>query len=198
MPSCRPDPIDLVYTLNVNEYKGDRTLQLMYVDSRPSPAQRRRHCRSATECTASGRSAQGRCGGIEIYAAGTKHRRVVYRRRAARELTRRGHLRPPLAATPRTVQMNCTTGSVVLWSIPPSPELLRWLLNAVKPKEVYLCGQYTADDMLSVCAAFRRRHVQICAQPPTSGDTASCQSTIAADSASASSRSSAANFAVGH
>ena len=31
-------PIDLVYTLNVNEFKGDRSLQLMYVDSRPAQA----------------------------------------------------------------------------------------------------------------------------------------------------------------
>ena len=38
---------------------------------------------------------------------------------------------------------------MVLWSIPPSPDLLRWLLSAVRPQEVYLCGQYTADDMLT-------------------------------------------------
>jgi hypothetical protein len=37
----------------------------------------------------------------------------------------------------------------VLWSIPPSPDLLRWLLNTAQPQEVYLCGQYTADDSMS-------------------------------------------------
>jgi hypothetical protein len=38
---------------------------------------------------------------------------------------------------------------LVLWSIPPSPDLLRWLLNTAQPQEVYLCGQYTADDTMS-------------------------------------------------
>jgi hypothetical protein len=38
---------------------------------------------------------------------------------------------------------------LVLWSIPPSPDLLRWLLNAARPESVYVCGQYAADDLLS-------------------------------------------------
>lgn len=32
---------------------------------------------------------------------------------------------------------------------PPSPELLRWLLNAARPESVYVCSQYAADDLLS-------------------------------------------------
>jgi hypothetical protein len=37
----------------------------------------------------------------------------------------------------------------VLWSIPPSPDLLRWLLAAARPAEVFVCGRYTADDAMS-------------------------------------------------
>jgi hypothetical protein len=39
--------------------------------------------------------------------------------------------------------------ALVLWSIPPSPDLLRWLLDVARPEEVYLCGRYTADDAMS-------------------------------------------------
>ena len=140
-------PIDLVYTLNVNEYKGDRTLQLMYVDSRPAHV------------------------GDAVHISTPRPALQVFDMRRAEPSTMAATLPPPdraawyaegvrlddlpagatyaprwhLAENP-TAEGNKT---LVLWSIPPSPDMLRWLLNAARPQEVYLCGQYTADDMLS-------------------------------------------------
>lgn len=36
-----------------------------------------------------------------------------------------------------------------MWSIPPSPDLLRWLVDTVEPTAIYLCGNQTADDGLA-------------------------------------------------
>ncbi len=139
-------PIDLVYTLNVNEYKGDRSLQLMYVDSRP--AQQPHAVATAT----------------------TRPPLQVVDLRKADAAALAAALPPPDTAdwyaegvrlenvpaggtySPRWQLAEARTGAVrplVLWSIPPSPELLRWLLHAAQPESVYVCGRYTADDMLS-------------------------------------------------
>ncbi|MEZ4612593.1 MAG: hypothetical protein R2838_20505, partial [Caldilineaceae bacterium] len=37
---------------------------------------------------------------------------------------------------------------LVLWSLPPSPALLRWMLETVKPDQVYVCGVKTTSDTL--------------------------------------------------
>jgi single-stranded-DNA-specific exonuclease len=140
-------PIDLLYTLNVNDYKGERSLQLMYVDSRPAQAQ----------------------APVTIAPAGPALAVVDLRKIDLSQLA--AELPPPAAATwyaegvrlehlPHDVQYaprwqipgefkDAAGRPLVLWSIPPSPELLRWLLNTVRPTTVYLCGQYTADDLLS-------------------------------------------------
>jgi len=146
-------PIDLLYTLNINEYKGERTLQLMYVDSRPAQplaavavAEARPQlrvvdlrraensaalCRALEEALASPLPAAGQA---VWYAEGV----------------RLDPLPPGVSYAPRwQVSAGSTAGSkgaLVLWSIPPSPDLLRWLLDAARPEEVYLCGRYTADD----------------------------------------------------
>ena len=37
---------------------------------------------------------------------------------------------------------------LIVWSVPPSPDLLRWLADTVEPPAIYLCGNQTADDAL--------------------------------------------------
>jgi hypothetical protein len=39
---------------------------------------------------------------------------------------------------------------LVLWSIPPSPELMRWLFDNNDSGQVYLCARFTADDAPAV------------------------------------------------
>ena len=140
-------PIDLIYTLNVNEYKGDRSLQLMYVDSRPAQP-------SAAVTVAAPRSALQVVDLRKADAAALKSMLPAPNIAAwYTEGVRLENLPAGATYSPRWQlaenRSDELTAVFVLWSIPPSPELLRWLLNAVKPKEVYLCGQYTADDMLS-------------------------------------------------
>jgi single-stranded-DNA-specific exonuclease len=144
-----PGPLDLVYTLNINEYKGDRSLQLMYVASRPAQPQ-------------------------QTAVAAVRPQMQVIDLRKRQPPAPAAELPPPEAAAwyaegvrlenlPHGVtyaprwQIEEQAGSasyrethtLVLWSIPPSPDLLRWLLNAARPQQLYVCGQYTADDTLA-------------------------------------------------
>jgi single-stranded-DNA-specific exonuclease len=146
-------PIDLVYTLSVNEYKGERTLQLMYVDSRPAQAPAAvtsSPIRPALNVIDLRRADPAQLA-TELPPPDTA---VWYA-----EGVRLENLPDGLKYAPRwQLASDCPIEHdndmgvgkpLVLWSIPPSPELLRWLLNTVHPSTVYLCAQYTADDMLS-------------------------------------------------
>ena len=140
-------PIDLVYTLNINEYKGDRSLQLMYVDSRPAqlsqaavvaaPRQALQVVDLRKADAAALAAALPGPGAADWYAEGVRLENlpagVTYAPRWQLAAARTDEASRPL----------------VLWSIPPSPDLLRWLLNAARPESVYICGRYTSDDMLS-------------------------------------------------
>lgn len=144
-------PIDLLYTLNVNEYKGERSLQLMYVDSRPAqvPAAVAITPPRRALTVIDLRKADPALLASELplpeaaawYAEGVRLENVPHGVKYAP----RWQIAPiqadehdPAAARP-----------LVLWSIPPSADLLRWLLNTARPAAVYLCAEYTADDRLS-------------------------------------------------
>ncbi len=138
-------PVDLVYTLNVNEYKGDRSLQLMYVDSRPAQPV------AAVNVTVKQPALQV----IDLRKVETAN--LGDSLPPPQEATwfvegvRLDSLPPGITYAPRWQAMQRGDGTaaapaLVLWSIPPSPALLHWLLNTVQPETVYLCGQYTADD----------------------------------------------------
>jgi len=134
-------PIDLVFTLNVNEFKGERTLQLMYVDSRPAqplqaaeasvvPAARRVYDWRDQERPLAQLPAPGQA---VWYAEGERLERVS----------------PGVAYAPRTQASQGTTGQpLVLWSIPPTPALLHWLLESSGASEIHLCAHSTGDDAL--------------------------------------------------
>jgi hypothetical protein len=61
---------------------------------------------------------------------------------------------------------------LVVWSTPPSSQLLHWLIDTVKPTVIYLCGRHTTDDSLSSVlrqvagmgkfALSRGRHLNLC------------------------------------
>lgn len=143
-------PIDVVYTLNINEYKGDRSLQLMYVASRPA--------QQISAVIAAPRTALQV---IDLRKADAAALAATLPSPGAAawyaEGVRLEHLPHGATYSPRWELAEGHADGVgdepkqplVLWSIPPSPDLLRWLLNAARPDAVYVCGQYAADDLLS-------------------------------------------------
>ncbi len=173
-------PIDLLYTLNVNEYKGERSLQLMYVDSRPAqPAQAARH---AAPTAARGGSAQGR-------ECTSTCNRCIRRRRRCPPPKRRspGTPRacawmplPPGVAMPRACSLRRRwrrqDGSRRRWccgAFRPRPTCCAGCWTPCARPEVYLCGALHGRRRHERRAARRGRHVQICAQPSAAGRTAS-------------------------
>jgi len=127
--------VDVAYTLGINEYRGERSAQLTL-----------EAVRAAEEGEATG-LAGGLAGEYVLhdlrrelvsaadlptpdsavwFAEGTRLGRVPFRSRleAAKAVTGR-----PL----------------VLWSSPPSPELLHWLVEEAGPSELYLIGRDTAE-----------------------------------------------------
>lgn len=133
-------PLDLVYTLDVNEYKGERTLQLMYVDSRPTQARELAGLAPALQPAhiIDWRKEQTPAGLPRLdeaawYAEGTQLK----------------DLPAGIQYAPRWQLTEQPQGAaLVLWSAPPSSELLRWVIETVRPVEIYLCARYTADDTL--------------------------------------------------
>ena len=136
-----PGTIDLLYSLSINEYKGDRSLQLSFVALRPTQP----------ETVA----VQSRKSGLRIedlrkqvidpadlpqpatafwYAEGAlleaDHNKVAYSPRTT------------LRTEPQPL------APLVLWSIPPSPDLLDWMIETSAASQVYLCGRETSDDSL--------------------------------------------------
>jgi single-stranded-DNA-specific exonuclease len=131
-------PIDLVYTLGVNEYRGERTLQLSFVAVRAAQLEP-----GAVRTT--GQSVQVHDLRRELIAAHTlpaPDQAIWYAEGAG--LDGDGEKAP---FAPRTEIAHVTPGQpLVLWSAPPSPELLQWLVETSAPAAVYLCGHKTTDD----------------------------------------------------
>lgn len=134
-------PIDLVYTIGINEYKGERSLQLGFVAVRagqvetaallPGAAPRWivhdfRNQPPAPAMLPQPGQATWYVEGVKLETNGTT---------------------PPYM--PRTMLRTAAKGqALVVWSIPPSNDLFQWLLETLAPSAIYLCGQTTSDDAL--------------------------------------------------
>ena len=134
------DPIDLVYTLGINTFRGERSLQIGYVASRPAQvetieAQVKVAAPRITVHDLRGQMiSTAELPGPELalwYAEGANLGDVPY------------HSRLEIG---KSAQRG---GPLVLWSVPPSSSLLAWLLETARTKEVYVCGQPTCDDSLA-------------------------------------------------
>jgi single-stranded-DNA-specific exonuclease len=131
-------PLDLVYSVDINDFRGERTLQLTYVASRPAQdetvqvaavaALRAYDLRHATalDGVPSPEKAVWYAEGIRV---DTTAHPVAYAPRGQIDARRKG-------------------APLVIYSAPPSPALLRWLYETVRPAEIYLLGRFTADDTL--------------------------------------------------
>jgi hypothetical protein len=135
--------LDLVYTININTYRGERTLQLNYVASRASQVDASvlaatakplvqihdmRHSPVSIEQLPSPRQATWYAEGIRLEALG-------------------------VAYAPRHTTTAIPGRPLVVFSAPPSAHLLRLLHDRHQPSAIYLVGQLTNDD--SVDAVIR-------------------------------------------
>jgi single-stranded-DNA-specific exonuclease len=133
--------LDVVYTLNVNEYRGERTLQLMYVDAR-------RAAPVATQAQVGATAPVGqrvvqdlRGAVIDPVQLPGPHAATWYAEGSRLESTA-----PGVAYAPRTAVTPAPDRPLVLWSAPPAPDVLRWLVMTSAAPEVYLVAQPTHDD----------------------------------------------------
>ncbi len=132
-------PVDLVYTLGINEYRGERSPQLSFVALRAAEQKVGRDSllqQSATDAPT--RTLHDlRREPVEVaklpvpevanwYVEGTQSNGVNHSSRTTHHASR------PL----------------VLWSAPPSTDLLHSLLDSAAPTELFLIGQRTSDDSL--------------------------------------------------
>ncbi|MCB9138747.1 MAG: hypothetical protein H6642_10400 [Caldilineaceae bacterium] len=140
-----PGKIDLVYTLSINEYKGNRSLQLMFegiraaeplsiqdqVDKADAPIQPMTvydwRDRSVTVADLP-ENAQWYAEGVKLAMTAKDARHPAFASR--------------LAITSRP------DAPLVIWNAPPSLSLLRRLVEQSGARAVYLCAQESADDTL--------------------------------------------------
>ena len=130
--------IDLVYTLSINEYRGERTLQLMHVAHRAAEAD-----------AAATVSKKPRIKVVDLRRHPQPQEIIPANAVWYAEGARLDAERTGIVYAPRHDLANAPSGApLVLWSTPPSPELLRWMVATVEPAQVYLCAHTTTDDNL--------------------------------------------------
>ncbi|MEM7531139.1 MAG: DHHA1 domain-containing protein [Chloroflexota bacterium] len=155
-------PIDLVYTLNINEFRGKRTLQLMYIDHRA--AERLEELvEDDDELTLPLGLAQGieihdlRGSSFEFSFLPPPEQTIWYAEgpnlplKSSAEQSMNGIQTQQILYAPRTAMPDyhqTQRSHLVLWNVPPSPNLLTWLLDTTKPHHVYLCARITTEDRL--------------------------------------------------
>ena len=132
-------PLDLVYTLGVNEYRGERSLQVQFVAARSTPAE--------PAVSLPGGRRMPRLHDLRRTQVDPEHlpqppAAVWYAEGAG---VGAGAAGPAYA--PRTAARQAQRGAaLVLWSIPPSRSTLTWLLDTVQPAEIYVCSRATSDE----------------------------------------------------
>ena len=133
-------PVDIAYTLGVNEYRGERKPQLTLEAIRPAEEAARRAAVAAG--SADGPAAHCilhdlRRESVSVADLPSFDSAVWFA-----EGTRLGDV--PFQS--RLEAAEAETGrALVLWSSPPSPELLDWLVERLAPSELYLIGRDTAE-----------------------------------------------------
>ena len=130
--------LDFAYTFNINEYKGERSLQLMYKDIRASEGE---------AVTVAVHSQPARLPIYDLRAQSVERADLPQPENAfwLSEGTRLGDV----AFHSRWQARRYPKGRpLVLWSAPPSSESLHWLLETLAPSELWLVGRETGDDSL--------------------------------------------------
>lgn len=137
-----PAPLDLVYTLSVNQYQGERTLQLIYVAARPT-----HYAPVESDAPAHPALTIHDLRGDEPIAStlpsGTDV--IWYAEGAGLE---QGSPAVPYAPRTQLASAPHPGATLVIWSEPPASDLLAWLISSARPATLYLCAHPTADDSL--------------------------------------------------
>jgi len=128
--------LDVVYTLSVNEYRGEQSLQLMHVAHRA--AQRKAAELAPDEVrpvfvTDLRRAADPRPhlpADAIWYAEGAQLETAT----------------PGVTYAPRFAVVGGAGRPLVLWSVPPSGDVLNWLVESSGSDRLVLCAYSTADD----------------------------------------------------
>ena len=151
-----PGPIDLVYQFNINEFRNERSLQLMHVDLRPHQPDQPDDARNVTTADSAPTATETgpiihdhRNQSLRLSTLPDREHAAWYAE--GNELTVAAFTAPgQVALAPRFKLLDAAPGrSLVIWSVPPSMKLLQWMVSTVKPSEIYLCGRRTTDDSLA-------------------------------------------------
>ncbi len=138
-------PIDFAYSLAINEYKGERSLQLGYVDSRATERPSIAVVEKSTPARPIHDLRQESVRPSDVPPPETAFWLAEGTTVNSMSETYRGNFR----AYYRMAAGKDSRGkSLVLWSIPPSAEILRWLVETLDPSAIYLVGNDTADDSM--------------------------------------------------
>ncbi|HRW07937.1 MAG TPA: DHHA1 domain-containing protein, partial [Caldilineaceae bacterium] len=131
-------PVDLVYTMGINEYRGERTLQLQFVA-----------LRAAEEVSKAPLFGDAPRWGVEDLRSQPMPSATLPTSDRAFWYVEGTVLTDGITYTPRMNAVSVAKGQpLVLWTAPPSAELLQWLVDTTAPTVIYLCGQATTDDTL--------------------------------------------------
>jgi len=143
-------PLDLVYQLNINEFRGERTVQLHYIAHRPTQQQTHDIEQSTSDSEQLSLTAQIavqdlRGQTVDSTTLPGPDQALWY---AEGVLLEQQWEQEQVGFAPRTNIARNVADTLVLWSVPPSLQVLQWLVEAADPRLVYLCGRTTHDDRL--------------------------------------------------
>ena len=133
-------PVDIAFTLSINEYRGERTPQLTLEAIRP--AERSARLAGVSAGSADGQAGQWKLHDLRREGVGVAELPSFDSAVWFAEGTRLGEV--PFQSRLEAAEAEAG-GAVVLWSSPPSPELLDWLVERLAPSELYLIGRDTAE-----------------------------------------------------
>ena len=133
-------PVDIAYTLGINEYRGERTPQLTLEAIRPAEKSAGRA--AATAGSADGLAAHCALHDLRRESIAAADLPTIDSAVWFAEGTRLGDV--PFQSRLEAVEAE-EGRALVLWSSPPSPELLHWLVETLAPSELYLIGRDTAE-----------------------------------------------------
>ena len=128
--------LDFVYTLGVNDYRGERKLQLMYVAHRPAQP------KPEIVTPDTRRPLQV----VDLRHVADPHDRLPAGAAWYAEGARLESASPGVAYAPRFDVPGAAPRPLVVWSTPPSGEVLHWLAASSGGDTLYLCARATTDD----------------------------------------------------
>ena len=137
--------IDFAYHLSINEFRGERSVQLHYAGVRAAQID---HAEigaldPVTRTVHDWRGREIDPGELPAPPTGVWYAEGI--RLSPPEET---DIAPPYL-TMRTDYAGVQQGNpLIVWSIPPSAEVLLNLVDTVEPTQIYLCGQMTVDDSM--------------------------------------------------